>query len=117
MRDSGILKLYELTNVATPGFMPTEKLVYKDEYFFSKVATGITRRYAALGANRNYSGVVRLWNVTALPVGVKYAVDEDSVQYRIDFDDAKHDSDSLELTLVRLEDFYDLEVQTNVSTE
>lgn len=108
MRDSGKIKLYALENAAVPGFMPAEKLVYKDEQFFSKVTTGITRRYAAFGANRNYSGVVRLWNITALPDGVKYAVDEDGIQYRIDFDDAKYDSDSLELTLVRLEDYYDV---------
>ena len=112
MRDSGLIQLCTLSNVATPGFMPSEKLVCVDTQFYSKATTGITRRYAALGANRNYSGVVRLWNITKLPDGVKFAIDEDNVQYRIDFDDAKYDSNSLELTLVRLEDFYDHVIST-----
>lgn len=107
MREGGIMRLYALENVATPGFMPVEKLVYKSEYYCSKVTTGITRRYAALGANRDYSAVVKLWNCT-LTDDVKYAMDEDGVQYQIDFAQPIHEEDAVELTLVRLEDFYDV---------
>lgn len=107
MREGGIMRLYTLEDTATPGFMPTEKLVYNCEFYCSKVTTGITRRYAALGANRDYSAVVKCWNCT-ITDDVKYAMDEDGVQYLIDFAQPIHDEDAVELTLVRLEDFYDV---------
>lgn len=107
MREGGIMRLYTLENIATPGFMPSEKLVYNSESYCSKVTTGITRRYAALGANRDYSAVVKCWNCT-ITDDVKYAMDEDGVQYRIDFAQPIHDEDAVELTLVRLEDYYDV---------
>lgn len=116
MRDCGILKLYKLTNVATPGFMPADRLVYSCEFYASKMTTGVARRYAALGANRDYSLVVRCWNASAwytnLPEDVRYAIDEDGVQYRIDVAEPSYDIDALTLTLVRLEDLYDVAIQT-----
>lgn len=108
MRDGGIIKLYSLENVADPGRMPQDKLVFADAQFCSKVTTGVTRHYAAEGANKSYSCVVMLHNIATLPNGVKYAVDEDGVQYRIDYESPMYDRDVLELTLVRLEDFYDV---------
>jgi len=112
MREGGILKLYSLKDVATPGFMPSEKLVYSCEYFFSRVTTGVTRRYAALGANRDYTAVVRCWNtLLTLPENVRYAIDEDGTQYRIDIAEPIHDQDAIDLTLVRLEDFYDVAIE------
>lgn len=111
MRDGGIIRLYSLQNIATPGFMPSEKLVYDSEFYFSKITTGVTRRYAALGANRDYNAVIRCWNATVAD-DVRYAVDEDSVQYRIDVAEPAHDIDAVDLTLVRLEDFYDVASET-----
>lgn len=113
VREGGILKLYTLTDVSAPGFMPSEKLVYNCEYFYSKVTTGVTRRYAALGANRDYTMVVRLWHAfPSLPDTVRYAIDENGIQYRIDVADPVYDVDAIELTLVRLEDYYDVAIQT-----
>ena len=114
MREGGLIGLYTLEDVAEAGLMPCEKLVHKHDYYFSKVVTGVTRRYAALGANRNYNAVVRCWNCQPDEVdGVKYAVDEDGIQYRIDVTEPKYDSDAMDLTLVRLEDFYDIAEQTS----
>lgn len=109
MRDGGQVSLYSLTNTATDGFMPVEKLVSVATAFYSYYTTGITRTYAALGANRQFDMVIRCWNMTALPDGVKFAIPEDGNQYRIDLAQPIYDEDAIDLTLVRLEDFYDVE--------
>lgn len=108
MRDSGILRLCALRNIARAGRMPTEKLVIIDTAFCSNVTTGVTRYYAAQGANKEYSRVVMLWNVVTIDPEIKYVIDEDDTQYRIDYESPQYDNDSIELTLVRLEDFYDV---------
>lgn len=110
MRDGGIIRLYTLQNVAVPGFMPSDKLVYSCEFYYSYVTTGVTRRYAALGANRDFSAVIKCWNAEPFAENVQYAIDENGIQYRIDFANPDHDQDAVELTLVRLEDFYDVAV-------
>ena len=46
--------------------------------------------------------------MTALPDGVKYAIPEDGKQYRIDPAQPIYDMDAIDLTLVRLENFYDV---------
>lgn len=108
MREGGIVTLYALENTADPGFMPVEKLVEKSTAFYSKSTAGITRIYAAMGANREFDMVIRCWNMTELPPGVKYAIPEDGNQYRIDPAQPIYDEDAIDLTLVRLEDFYDV---------
>lgn len=108
MRDGGIVTLYALENVASPGFMPTEKLVAKGTAYYAKRTSGINRRYAAMGANREFDFVIRCWNMTELPDGVKYAIPEDGNQYRIDPAEPIFDQDAIDLTLVRLEDYYDV---------
>ena len=108
MRDEGLVKLCELTKTSERGLMPVEKLVKKDEPYYSRVTVGITRRYAALGASKAFDGVIKVWNMPSLPDGIKYAVMEDGKQYRIDFARELVDEDALELTLVRLGDNYDV---------
>lgn len=113
MRDEGIVKLCELTKTSERGLMPVEKLVAKDEPYYSKVTVGVTRQYAALGASKAFDGVIKVWNYPTLPDGVKYAVLEDGKQYRIDFARELVDEDALELTLVRLGDNYDVADETS----
>lgn len=108
MRDGGLVTLYALENVAQPGFMPREMLVAKGTAFYAARTSGVARRYAALGANRDYNFVIRCWNMVELPEGVKYAIPEDGKQYRIDPAEPIFDEDAIDLTLVRLEDFYDV---------
>lgn len=107
MRDGGILTFYTLQNVAEAGFMPVEKLVAAGTAFYAYVTTGITRLYAAIGANREYNLVVRAFN-TVVPTGTAYVILEDGLQYRVDQATPIVDEDAVELTLVRLEDFYDV---------
>lgn len=108
MRDGGIVTLYALENIAEPGFMPVEKLVEKGTAYYSYSTAGITRIYAAMGANRQFDLVIRCHNMTELPEGVKYAIPEDGKQYRIDPAQPIYDADAIDLTLVRLEDYYDV---------
>ena len=116
MREGGIVTLYALENTATSGFMPVERLVSKGTAYYSYSTAGITRIYAALGANRQFDMVIRCWNMTALPVGVKYAIPEDGLQYRIDVAQPIFDEDAIDLTLVRLEDFYDVLTEQTTTT-
>ena len=104
MRDGGILELYELTETQTAGFMPKEELALKGKAFFSYRTIGVNRMYAALGANRQIDLLVRCWN-TSLPLDAKFVI-IDGAQYRIDV--AQPMEDAVDLTLVRLEDFYDV---------
>jgi hypothetical protein len=109
MRDGGLVTLYALENTAQPGFMPVQRLVSKGQAYYSYVTAGITRIYAAMGANRQFDMVIRCHNMTQLPDGAKYAIPEDGLQYRIDPAQPIYDEDAIVLTLVRLEDYYDVE--------
>ena len=104
MREGGKLSICSLQNVAQPGFMPREALVEEASAFFSYREIGVTRAYAALGANQRIDLLVRAW-VTSLKPGWKYVVIGDD-QFRIDL--AQPTGDAVDLTLVRLEDFYDV---------
>ena len=110
MRDGGILTIYSLSDVRENGFMPQEKLVSVGTAFFSYRTIGVNRMYAALGANRDIEKLVRCWN-TELPETGKYVI-IDNIQYRIDVSQAVVDEDAVDLTLVRLEDFYDVAAET-----
>lgn len=108
MRDGGIIKLYNLVNQSLPGAMPKEALVLSNQAYFSYRTASIERRYAALGANKDFNFVVRVHNV--LFVEEKYAI-INGVQYRIDVSEPIFDDDAADLTLVKLEALYDLAEQ------
>ena len=116
MRDGGIVKLYSLQNTAAAGFMPVEKLVLEGQAYYSYVTAGVTRIYAAMGANMQFDMVIRCHNMVQLPDGVLYAIPEDGKQYRINPAQPIYDEDAIDLTLQRLEDFYDVEEESNVVT-
>lgn len=111
MRDDGILTFYELRNTAPAGRMPTEKLVEVGTAYYGRMRVGVTRLYAALGANRSIDVLVRCYNTQEVPEGVKraaFVILEDGKQYRIDAVQEQTDLDAVDLTLVRLEEFYDV---------
>lgn len=108
MRDGGIVNLYALVNTAVPGFAPVEKLSKVGEAFYSYSTAGVTRIYAALGANRQIDLLIRCWNMVNLPAGALYAIPEDGSQYRIDVAQPIYDEDAIDLTLVRMENYYDV---------
>ena len=112
MRDDGILTFYDLQNVAENGRMPVETLVPVSTAFYGRRTVGMNRLYAAAGANRSIDVLVRCFNTPSLPLvnnrTVQYVILEDGLQYRIDMVQEIVELDALDLTLVRLEDFYDV---------
>lgn len=116
MRDDGILTFCELRNTAPAGRMPTEELVSVGTAYYGRMRVGVTRLYAALGANRSIDVLARCYNTPAVPEGsvkpAQFVILEDGKQYRIDAVQEQTDLDAVDLTLVRLEDFYDVADET-----
>lgn len=106
MRDGGILTICTLGNDGENGFMPQERLIPIGTAFFAYRTIGVTRLYAALGASRDIEKLVRCWN-TEFPYEGKYVIIDD-IQYRVDAVQQIVEEDAADLTLVRLEDFYDV---------
>lgn len=107
MRDAGILKLYNLTSSSAMGDAPVEKLVLLGTAFYAEKTVGYNRIYAARGANQEIDMVVRCYN-TDVPYSAKYVILEDGNQYQISVKQKIVDEDATDLTLVRLEDYYDV---------
>lgn len=107
MRDAGILKLYNLTSSSAMGDAPVEKLVLLGTAFYAEKTVGYNRIYAARGANQEIDMVVRCYN-TDVPYSAKYVILEDGNQYQISVKQRIVDEDATDLTLVRLEDYYDV---------
>lgn len=107
MRDGGKVQLCALVEVQTKGFMPVQKLNPVEEPFFSYRTGGVQRRYLAKGNNFEYDFLIRCWNLPTLPDGVEYAVMPDGNQYRVEAEPI-FDQDAVDLTLTRLEDYFDV---------
>lgn len=103
MRDSGILKIYTLTNTAAAGEMPTEKLVNVGSAFYDELTVGVTRLYAALGANQKIDALVRAYNTH---ITGEYVILEDGNQYQIQAIQKRDDHE--DLTLTKVEDYYEV---------
>lgn len=107
---SGKLNAYNLENIAEKGLMPAEKLVWVCDEYYEKRRIGVTRQYAALGADRRIDALLRIWRNDVFSPGM-YVIPEDGKQYRIDFVQLTTDEDGLDvmdLTLIRLEENYDV---------
>jgi len=107
MKDEGKLKLYDLISTSAAGDAPVEKLEALCEEFYAEKTVGYNRIYAARGANEQVDKVVRCFN-TDLPHAAKYAVLEDGEQYQITVKQMIVDEGCTDLTLVRVEDYYDV---------
>lgn len=105
--DDGLLTIYALVNTAPPGMKPAEKLVSVATAYYSERTVGVTRMYAARGANSRIDALVRCWN-TEIPKNGKFVILEDGDQYRIDSMQKIVDIGAVDLTLIRLEDLFDV---------
>lgn len=117
MMDSGLATLCTLENTAEEGDMPKEKLVPFETLAFEVRNIGVTRFYAAQGANQQIDMLIRVWRVDA-KVGM-YAVltdyegqeNEDGDQYQIDLVQQTLDAAGLkvtDLTLRRVNRLYEV---------
>ena len=107
MRDMGILTLYTLTNTSGDGDAPIEQLSSVGTAYYAEKTIGYNRIYAARGANESIDTVVRCYN-TEVPYSAKYVTLEDGKQYQITVKQKIVDEDATDLTLVRVEDYYDV---------
>lgn len=107
MRDAGILTLYNLINTAAQGDKPIEKLQKIDEAYYAERTLGYNRIYAAMGANERIDMIVRCYN-TDIPYSAKYVILEDGNQYQISIKQKIVDEDATDLTLIRMETYYDV---------
>ena len=107
MRDAGILTFYNLTSTSATGDAPVEKLEALGTAFYAEKTVGYNRIYAARGANEQIDMVVRCY-YTDIPYNAKYVVLEDEKQYQITVKQKIVDEDATDLTLVRVEDYYDV---------
>lgn len=108
MRDEGLLKFYNLTNTAQPGAKPIQKLVdLQIEAFYANKQIGMQRLYAAKGANCKLDKLIWVYN-TIIPEAAKYVILEDGRQYLISDAVQIIDSDAIELSLERVENYYEV---------
>lgn len=81
--NSGVVKIYALTNIAVPGYAPKMALKEKVTLRYEEMRLGINRYYQAMQNNIQIERVIRCprWgDVTNQDV----AITEDGKQYRID---------------------------------
>lgn len=112
MMNEGRLFFYKLKNTAANGAKPVDKLVPVGWAYYEERSIGVTRLYAAAGANRRIDALLRVYGLPDLPKldnrRVEYVIPEDGEQYRISVVQKVVDEDALDLTLERLEDNYDV---------
>ena len=111
MRPTGLCTIYKLENTAEPGRKPTEKLVKIVDAYYAERTVGYNRIYAARGANHKISELVRVFNTDLVEEGM-YVVLEDGNQYQIDIAQKIVGKDAVDLTLVRVEDYYEVAEQS-----
>ena len=107
MRPTGECTIYSLENIAAPGRKPTEKLVKIEEAYYMERTVGYNRIYAALGANHRFDMLIRVFNVDFVEDGM-YVILEDGEQYQIDIAQKIIEQDAVDLTLKRVEDYYEV---------
>lgn len=118
MVPTGLCTIYSLENTATDGMMPTEKLVKICDAYYAERTVGYNRIYAAMGANHKFNMLVRVFN-TDLPDEGMYVVLEDGKQYQIDIAQKIVGRDAIDLTLIRVEEYYEVSdgtTQNNISS-
>lgn len=91
--------------------MPVEKLVEITTAYYSERTVGVTRMYAALGADQQIDMLVRCYNLPTLPTNAEYCILEDGNQYRISLKQ-KINADTYDLTLIRLENNFNVETSS-----
>ena len=108
---TGALNLYELGTTQTiQGGMPKEQLVYGGWTYYGERTVSYSRLYEARGADCKVDKVVRIPDRVPVQVGM-YVILEDGEQYRIDAVSpviVASNVRATELTLVKVEDRYDI---------
>lgn len=117
MDREGILFICKLENTAEAGFMPVLKLVPLVQAYYRKRTVGYNRLYAAMGANKEISLLVRCFN-TEVPdyneqlyvVFTKEPL-SDSEQFRVSAIQEIVEDGAIDLTLSKMEEFFDIALE------
>ena len=109
MDREGILRICGLQNVAVAGRMPELRLNVLCEAYYRKRTVGYNRLYAAMGANKDISLLVRCFN-TSVPSYHEelYVVFETGEQFRVTAIQEIVEDGAIDLTLSAMEDLYDI---------
>lgn len=116
MDREGILCICKLENTAEAGFMPVQKLVPLVTAYYRKRTVGYNRLYAAMGANKEISLLVRCFNTEVpdyneqLYVLFQKAQEGGEVleQFRVSAIQEIVEDGAIDLTLSKMEEFYDV---------
>lgn len=114
MDEQGLCKIYSLENTAAKGLKPVMKLVQKATAYYEERQVGVTRLYAALGANRRIDTLLRCFNTDVIVDGM-VVIPQDGYQYQVDAVQKVIGKDAVDITLVRVEKLY--EIYTNTSEQ
>lgn len=109
--DGGILTIFEKVNTNPAGLMPVEKLRQVQQMYYGIRTIGFARQYSAMSAGQSVDMLVRVQFNPLIFAGM-YVVLEGGVQYRVDLVQHVDNDDGLkmtDLTLARLNDFFDLQ--------
>lgn len=110
--DSGTVEICDLLNETTNACMPKEILKPVLTQLYGEKAIGINRAYLAKGVDEQVDMVIEIWDEGTRPKIGQYAVlVENNEQYQITLVQPAKNDDGLkifDLTLRRLEDYYDL---------
>lgn len=101
--DDGIVKIYEIQNIASAGDKPREGLVYSKAFYYGYSDLGINRYYTALQAHQQIESVINVQGWERIDPSVNIAVMEDGSQFRIQMVQPMHDDDGLRITRLSLE--------------
>ena len=113
MLDSGELYICTLTETAAAGMKPAPRLVPEEESrAYERRRIGYGRIYAAKGADERIDAVYRIWDDMSETVRIgQYVLTDSGNQYQIDAVQPttdEHGIPVLDLTLSRVEDYYDI---------
>jgi len=110
--NEGIVYLCQLVNTAAAGDAPAMKLHRVGRYWFAARTIGLNRQYAAKSVNEQVDMLLRIHYAPEARIGM-FAQLGNGEQYRITNATPITDDDTglraTELTLERLEDFYDVQ--------
>ncbi len=118
MKDSGLVTICELQNIAEQGNMPKPTLVKLRSHFFEERTVGYGRQYAAMGVNERVDYLIRIWRdagihaeMYAILTDYEGQINENGDQFRIDNVQQLTDTDGLKVTdlsLYRMDKLYDV---------
>lgn len=109
--DDGVVFTCTLSNIAPNGRKPVMQLKKVGKYWFSERTIGFNRQYLAMGLNEQIDMLIRIPHSRDTRIGM-YALLGNGDQFRIDNVQHVIDPDNFlrytDLTLSRLEDYYDV---------